>query len=97
MPFSYVKEQLDFIDHEKFECKVSAVEGGHLGTILESASAHFKFEPTSSGGCIVKVVTETKLKPGAVSGDDEAKAKESMVKLFKAAETYLIANPDSYA
>nr|AAD17336.1 intracellular pathogenesis-related protein PR-107 [Lilium longiflorum] len=97
MPFSYVKERLDFIDHEKFEVKVSAVEGGHLGTILESASAHFQIKPTASGGCVVKVVTESKLKPGAVSGDDEAKAKEAMVMLFKAAEAYLVANPDAYA
>nr|AAF21622.1 intracellular pathogenesis-related protein PR-103 [Lilium longiflorum] len=97
MPFSYVKERLDFIDHEKFEVKVSAVEGGHLGTILESASEHFQIKPTASGGCVVKVVTESKLKPGAVSGDDEAKAKEAMVMLFKAAEAYLVANPDAYA
>nr|AHG94649.1 pathogenesis-related protein 10 [Lilium regale] len=96
LPFSYVKERLDYIDHEKFECKVTAIEGGHLETILESATVRFKIEPTSTGGCICKAVTESKFKPGAHAGDEEAKAKEALVKLFKGTEAYLLANPDAY-
>ena len=96
MPFSCVKERLDFVDHEKFECKITAIEGGLLDTILESASVCFKIEPTSTGGCICKAVTEAKLKPGAHAGDEEAKAKESLVERFKGTEAYLLANPDAY-
>ena len=97
MPFSSIKERLDFVDHEKFECKATIVEGGHLGTKLESASAHFKIEPTASGGCIVKLVTTSKVLAGVEVKDDLEKAKESMVKHFKAAEAYLVANPTAYA
>ena len=90
MPFSYVKERLDFIDHDKFECKSTIIEGGHLGTRLESASAHFKVEPTSAGGSIVTVTTNTKPLPG-IEADEEviAAAKGAIEKHFRAAEAYL--------
>lgn len=97
MPFSYVKERLDFIDHDKFECKNSLVEGGHLGTKLESATSHFKFVPSNNGGCVVKVEATYKLLPGVAATDEIAKAKEGVTGLIKATEAFLLANPTAYA
>nr|XP_010922265.1 pathogenesis-related protein 1-like [Elaeis guineensis] len=97
MPFGYVKERLDFVDHDKFECKQSLVEGGDLGKKIESASSHFKFEPTSKGGCVCKVVTTYKPLPGVEMKDEITKGKEAVTGIIKAAEAYLLANPRAYA
>ncbi|XP_020276576.1 pathogenesis-related protein 1-like [Asparagus officinalis] len=95
IPFSYVKERLDFVDHDKFEAKQTLVEGGGLGKMFESATTHFKFEPSSNGGCIVKVTATYKILPGVP--DESAKAKEGITNHMKAAEAYLLANPTAYA
>jgi len=97
VPFSYLKERLDFVDHEKFEAQSTIIEGGHLGTRLESASAHYKVEPTSGGGSLVKVVTTTKPLPGIEADEGViAAGKGAIEKHFKIAEAYLLANPDAY-
>jgi len=101
MPFTYMKEKVDFVDHKLFECESTITEGGHLGTRLESASVTYKIvEATSGEGCIITVVTTTKPLPGIELTDEAAgvidKAKEAVVKHFKAAEAYLLANPDKY-
>jgi len=101
MPFTYMKEKMDFVDHQMFECESSITEGGHMGTRLESASVKYKIVQATSGeGCIIKVVTTTKPLPGIELTDDAAgiidKAKEAVVKHFKAVEAYLLANPDKY-
>lgn len=97
MPFSYAKERLDFVDHDKLECKQSLIEGGDIGTKIQSASSHFKFETTSNGGCVCKMVATYKLLPGVEVKDEITKAKETMMGIFKAAQAYLLANPTSYA
>ncbi|CAL9041845.1 pathogenesis-related protein 1 [Musa acuminata AAA Group] len=97
LPFGYVKERLDFVDVDKFECKQTLFEGGHIGTKLEIATSHFKFEPTSGGGCVLKVVTTYKLLPGVEDDQSEiARSKETVTGIIKAAEAYLVANPDAY-
>ncbi len=98
LPFSHLKERLEFVDEEKFEIKSSVVEGGNLGKEVESAATHFKFESSANGGCVVKVVATYKLLPGVQPSTDEiAKAKEAVTKHIKAAEAYLLANPTAYA
>ncbi|MCH1881320.1 pathogenesis-related BetVI family protein [Alcaligenes ammonioxydans] len=97
MPFSYLRERLDFLDLEKFELKNTIVEGGTLGKQVESGTSHFKFEP-SGNGCVVKVVASYKLVAGVQDDPSEiAKAKEAVTKHIKAAEAYLLANPTAYA
>ncbi|KAJ6810265.1 pathogenesis-related protein 1-like [Iris pallida] len=96
MPFTYMKERLDFIDHEKLECKSTIVEGGDLGTKIESGSFHFKFEPTASGGCLVKLAATFKPLAGTSVPGDIAEAKESVTGLIKATEAHLVANPEAY-
>ncbi|KAJ3683666.1 hypothetical protein LUZ60_013893 [Juncus effusus] len=94
MPFSFVKERLDFIDVEKFEVKNTLVEGGVLGKYVESDSSHIKFEP-KDGGCVVKITsTYTPLPTFDAKGVEMAK--QSFAGAIKAAEAYLIANPDVY-
>ncbi|CAN6325487.1 unnamed protein product [Urochloa humidicola] len=97
MPFSFMKEKLEFLDVDKCECKSTVVEGGGLGVAIESATSHIKVEPAAGGGSVVKVESTYKPMPGVEMKDDEvAKAKESVTAIFKAAEGYLIANPDAY-
>lgn len=98
MPYSYLKERLDFVDHDKFECTSTMAEGGPLGTKFTSASTHFKFDPAGDGGgCIVKVQATFETLPGvSVSADDVLKSKEVVTGHLKTAEAYLIANPTAY-
>jgi hypothetical protein len=96
MPFSVMKEKLDFIDVEKCECKSTLIEGGGIGTAIETATSHIKVEPTASGGSVVKVESTYKLLPGVEVKDEITKAKDSVTNIFKGAEAYLIANPDAY-
>ncbi|VAI06560.1 unnamed protein product [Triticum turgidum subsp. durum] len=79
MPFSVMKERLEFIDADKCECKSTLIEGGGIGTAIETATSHIK-----------------KLLPGVEVNDEITKAKESVTAIFKAAEAYLVANPDAY-
>ena len=97
MPFSVVKERLDFLDADGCECRSTLLEGGHVGTVIETATSCIKVEPAAGGGSVVKVESTYKLLPGVEEGEYEvAKAKESVTAIFKAAEAYLIANPDAY-
>ncbi|CAN6301198.1 unnamed protein product [Urochloa humidicola] len=96
MPFGFMKERLEFLDADKFECKSTLVEGGGIGVAIETATSHIKVEPTADGGCAVKVDSTYKLLPGVEVKDEIAKAKESVTAIFKAAEAYLLANPDAY-
>ncbi|XP_020589637.1 pathogenesis-related protein 1-like [Phalaenopsis equestris] len=95
-PFSFVKERLEFIDHEKLELKLSVVEGGHLGIKIESATSHIKVEKKGHGS-IVKVTATYKAIAGVDVAEDIKKAKEGFINSVKAVEAYLAANPGSYA
>ncbi|KAL6644921.1 hypothetical protein ACP70R_016529 [Stipagrostis hirtigluma subsp. patula] len=96
MPFGYMKERLEFLDADKCECKSTLIEGGGIGVAIETATSHIKVEPVTGGGSVVKVESTYKLLPGVDVKDEIAKAKESVTAIFKAAEAYLLANPDAY-
>ncbi|SPT20112.1 unnamed protein product [Triticum aestivum] len=96
MPFSLMKERLEFLDAENCECKSTLVEGGGIGVAIETATSHIKVEPAADGGSVVKVDSTYKLLLGVEVKDEIAKAKDSITAIFKAAEAYLIANPDAY-
>uniref|UniRef100_A0ACD5WYP7 Uncharacterized protein n=1 Tax=Avena sativa TaxID=4498 RepID=A0ACD5WYP7_AVESA len=96
MPFSFKKERLDFLDADKCECKSTLIEGGGIGTTIETATSHIKIEPTANGGSVVKVDSTFKLMPGVEVKDAITKAKDSVTNIFKAAEAYLVANPEAY-
>ena len=96
MPFSVMKERLELLDDEKCECKSTLIEGGGIGSAIETATSHIKVEPAANGGSVVKVDSTYKLLPSVEVNDKITKAKESVAAIFKAAEAYLIANPDAY-
>ncbi|KAM0870889.1 hypothetical protein ACQ4PT_039742 [Festuca glaucescens] len=96
MPFSFMKERLDFVDADKCESKSTLIEGGGIGTAIETATSHIKVETTASGGSVVKVESTYKLLPGVEVKDEITKAKDSVTNIFKGAEAYLVANPDAY-
>ncbi|KAK8946857.1 hypothetical protein KSP39_PZI006826 [Platanthera zijinensis] len=96
VPFSFVKEKLEFVDHDKLELKITLVEGGHLGKKLESATSHIKVEAKGSGS-VVKLEVKHKVIHGADVFEDVEKAKEGFIKTIKAVEEYLLANPGTYA
>ncbi|XP_024312537.1 pathogenesis-related protein 1 [Brachypodium distachyon] len=96
MPFSFMKERLDFVDADKCECKSTLIEGGGIGVAIETATSNIKVEPSANGGSVVKVDSTYKLLPGVEVKDEITKAKDSVTAIFKAAETYLVASPDAY-
>ncbi|KAJ4764488.1 Major pollen allergen Bet v 1-B [Rhynchospora pubera] len=95
LPFSFVKERLDFLDVEKCEAKSTLVEGGGIGVHIESASTHIKVEP-KAGGSVVKVTGTSKPLPGVDVAGESEKAKGAFTGVIKGCEAYLVANPDAY-
>lgn len=96
MPFSYMKECLEFLDADKCECKSTLIEGSGISTAIETATSHIKVEPVANGGSVMKVASTYKLLPGVEVKDEITKAKDSLTNIFKTAEAYLVANPDKY-
>ncbi|KAF7100068.1 hypothetical protein CFC21_101631 [Triticum aestivum] len=90
------QERLEFIDVDKCECKSTLIEGGGIGTEIEMATSHIKVEQAANGESVVKVKSTYKLLLGVEVKDEITKAKDSVTTIFKAAEAYLIANPDTY-
>ena len=96
MPFSFMKERLEFLDVDKCECKNTLIEGGAIGVSIETATSHIKVEPATDGGSLVKVESTYKLLPGVEVKDEVAKAKGAVTAIFKGAKAYLVANPNAY-
>ncbi|RLN19522.1 pathogenesis-related protein 1-like [Panicum miliaceum] len=94
--FNFTSGKLELLDADKCECKSTPVEGGGIGVAIEMATSHIKVEPAADGGSVVKVDSTYKLLPAVEVKDEIAKAKESVTAIFKAAEAFLVANPDAY-
>ncbi|KAF6141305.1 hypothetical protein GIB67_024389 [Kingdonia uniflora] len=97
-PFKYIKHRTDFIDKENFICKYSLIEGELLGDKFECISHEVKLEPTSHGGCIVKMKAHFHCKGDVKINEEEMKAgQEKGEKMQKVIEAYLIKHPEVYA
>ncbi|KAK8946855.1 hypothetical protein KSP39_PZI006828 [Platanthera zijinensis] len=96
VPYEFVTERLEAIDHEKLELWVSLVEGGDIGTKLESANSHIKVEGKGDGS-VVKLEATQKVLPGKDVSEEIEKVKQGFIRSIKAVEEYLLANPGSYA
>ncbi|XP_047084197.1 pathogenesis-related protein 1-like [Lolium rigidum] len=97
MPFSCMKERLDFVDVKTFESRSTLIEGAGIGIWIESATTEIKVEPKGDG-CAVNVKWACKLMPGVKVNEDQLNsAKDSLTGIFKTAEEYLIANPEAYS
>ncbi|XP_044318550.1 pathogenesis-related protein 1-like [Triticum aestivum] len=64
MPFTLMKERLEYLDVEKCKCKSTLVEGGGMGVAIETATSHIKVDPAADGRSIAKVDSTYKLLPG---------------------------------
>ncbi|KAF6176782.1 hypothetical protein GIB67_020504 [Kingdonia uniflora] len=91
---SLVKNRVDVLDQDSYVYKYSVVEGNDK---FESNSFQVKLEASGDGGSICKISGEFKTKGDGVPNEEEIKAvEEGIVKMFKAVEGYLIANPNAY-
>ncbi|XP_057957678.1 major allergen Pru ar 1-like [Malania oleifera] len=94
----YMKHKIEEVDEEKLTYKYTVIEGDALLEKLESISYEIKMESTPDGGCKGSNTSTYYPKPGFEAKEDEIKAgKEKAKAIYKAAEAYLIANPDIYA
>ncbi|KAE8767416.1 Pathogenesis-related protein 1 [Hordeum vulgare] len=87
MTFNLMKERLESMNVDKCECKTTLIiEGGGIGTAIETATSQIKVEPAANGGSIVKVEWTYKLLPGVEVKDEITKAKDPVTAIFKAAK-----------
>ncbi|XP_059647215.1 major allergen Pru ar 1-like [Cornus florida] len=95
--YKSVKHQVDGLDKDKFVYNYSIIEGDALMGVLEKISYETKIEASSDGGSICKNSSIYHTKGDAGITEDQIKGgKEKALGMFKAVETYLLANPDAY-
>ncbi|XP_058212570.1 major allergen Pru ar 1-like isoform X2 [Rhododendron vialii] len=94
--YKSVKQRVDAIDKENFTYSYSIIEGDALMGLFESVSYHIKIVPTPDGGSICKNRSIYHTKGDAQVTEEEIKAgKEKASGMFKAVESYLLANPNA--
>ncbi|KAK4855161.1 hypothetical protein QYF36_004589 [Acer negundo] len=52
----YMRHRIDDLDKDNFLCKYSLIEGDVLGDKIESVVYAAKFEATSDGGCLLRLL-----------------------------------------
>ncbi|GLU08441.1 hypothetical protein SLE2022_253540 [Rubroshorea leprosula] len=94
---NYVKHKVEALDEENFVYSYSVIEGDALMNRLEKITYDVKLEASPDGGSICKSTSKYYTLGDIVINEEEIKAgKEKASGLFKAAEAYLLANPDAY-
>ncbi|KAK1294691.1 hypothetical protein QJS10_CPA16g01594 [Acorus calamus] len=69
-----------------------------LGEKYESSNYEMRFEPTTEGGCVCKMVgTFNAYTEEGFTEDDINVGKNGVFGMYKSVEAYLIANPEAYA
>ncbi|KVH77599.1 root allergen protein-like [Cynara cardunculus var. scolymus] len=95
VPYTTSKHTVDAIDSSNLSLSYTVFEGDALLGIIDSATHHIKFIPSSDGGSIYKHAVVCKCKGDAKLTEDTPKLfKEALKKTFKAIESYAIAHPD---
>ncbi|XVF28257.1 hypothetical protein REPUB_Repub15cG0014100 [Reevesia pubescens] len=95
--FNYMKQKVEALDRENFVYSYSVIEGDALMNTLEKITYETKLEPSPAGGSICKTTSKY-----YTIGDFELKeegikaGKEKALGMFKAIESYLLANPNAY-
>lgn len=90
--------RIDAIDKEKMTYSYTYFEGDALMNKVESISHEIKLEATPDGGCKVTEISKYNLKPSMEIKEEDIKDGKAMaMAVFKAVETYLLANPHAYA
>lgn len=97
-PFKYVKHRIDEVDNDNLVCKYTMIEGGPLGDKIESIAYEVKFEATSDGGCLCKMISKYNVIGGFELNEEEIKeGRESSIGVCKVVEAYLLENPQVFA
>ncbi|MGD7361308.1 pathogenesis-related BetVI family protein, partial [Ralstonia pseudosolanacearum] len=95
VPVDSVKERIDLLDKDNFECKLALIEGGDIGDKLESATYHVKVVPAAGGGSVYKIHNEVKTCSGVEPNNEKVEeSKKGITDSFKAIEAYVLANPN---
>lgn len=91
-----MKQRVDSVDKENFAYCYTIIEGDALMDTLESISYETKLVASPDGGSICKNVSKYHVKGHIQITEDQIKAgKEKAMGMFKAIESYLLANPDA--
>ncbi|XP_052188616.1 major strawberry allergen Fra a 1-2-like [Diospyros lotus] len=94
--FKSVKQRIDGIDKENFTYNYSIIEGDALQDAIESISYEVQILPGADGGSICKNSSKYTTKGDTQITEEQIKAgKEKASAMFKAIESYLLANPDA--
>ena len=90
-----MKHRIDSLDKENFAFGYSVIEGDALMSTLEKIANEIKFESSPDGGCICKSTSKYYTIGEIEIKEEQIKAgKEKGMGMFKAVESYLLANPD---
>lgn len=96
--FRYVKDRVEAMDKENYVFKYSIVEGGILGFKVNSYVAEVAFTSRSDGDCFAKLKIEYEsLGDSLLNEEDVRNIKQGILTMVKAAERFLLANPNAYA
>ncbi|ESR32712.1 hypothetical protein CICLE_v10006674mg [Citrus x clementina] len=96
--FRYVKDRVEIMDNENHVFRYSIVEGGILGFKVNSYVAEVTFTSSSDGDCFAKLKIEYEsLGDSLLSEEDVRNIKQGIQTMVKAAERFLLANPNAYA
>ena len=94
--YKCAKHKVDSIDKENFTYCYSIIEGDALGAAIESITNEVKILPATGGGSVCKNISKYHTKGDAQLSEDEIKSgKEKASHMFKAIESYILANPDA--
>lgn len=95
--YKFLKQRIEVQDSENLVHSHTVIEGDALGDTLESIKYELKFEAAADGGTVVKRTTVYQTKGDVAVSEERVKAgNETALKLFKAVEAYVLANPDAY-
>ncbi|XAR49661.1 hypothetical protein NMG60_11032927 [Bertholletia excelsa] len=94
--YKFAKQRIDSIDKENFTYCYSIIEGDAFGDKIESISYEVKICASPNGGSVCKIRSKYVTKGDAVISEEHIKGgKERASAMFKAIESYLLANPDA--
>ncbi|KAK6122795.1 hypothetical protein DH2020_043457 [Rehmannia glutinosa] len=92
---SYVKIRIEAVDIDNQVSKYTVIEGPMLGNKIESIHYEQKFEDSSDGGCVAKIVSEYHTKGDIQLKEEEVKAiNDQALGFYTLSEEYLHANPN---
>lgn len=95
--FKYGKHRIDEVDQENFTFGYTVIEGDALSDKLEKISNEIKIVAAPDGGSILKSTSKYCTNGDHEIKEDQFKAgKENATGVFKAIESYLLANPEAY-